>query len=46
MTVYVIAEAGVNHNGSLNIAKAMVDEAKYVVQIALNFRHLFRKASF
>ena len=28
MTVYVIAEAGVNHNGSLSLAKTMVDEAE------------------
>ena len=26
--VYIIAEAGVNHNGSLDIAKKLVDEAK------------------
>ncbi|KJS19604.1 MAG: hypothetical protein VR72_17985 [Clostridiaceae bacterium BRH_c20a] len=28
MNVYIIAEAGVNHNGSIDIAKKMVDEAK------------------
>lgn len=30
MSVYIIAEAGVNHNGSLKIAKQMVDVAKEV----------------
>lgn len=28
MAVYIIAEAGVNHNGSLDLAKKLVDEAK------------------
>lgn len=28
MNVYIIAEAGVNHNGSIKLAKKMVDEAK------------------
>ena len=26
---YIIAEAGVNHNGSLEIAKKLIDTAKY-----------------
>ena len=26
--IYVIAEAGVNHNGDYNLAKKMIDEAK------------------
>ena len=28
MKTYIIAEAGVNHNGSLRLAKQMVDKAK------------------
>jgi len=28
MSVFIIAEAGVNHNGSLDLAKRLVDEAK------------------
>ena len=27
MSVFIIAEAGVNHNGSLDLAKKLVDEA-------------------
>ncbi len=29
MSVYIIAEAGVNHNGNIDIAYKMIDEAKY-----------------
>lgn len=28
MSVYIIAEAGVNHNGSVELAKALIDKAK------------------
>ena len=28
MSVYIIAEAGVNHNGSIDLAKKLVDKAK------------------
>ena len=32
--VYIIAEAGVNHNGDLATAKALIDEGKpYVVRL-------------
>ena len=28
MKTYIIAEAGVNHNGDINIAHKLIDEAK------------------
>ena len=28
MSIFIIAEAGVNHNGSLDVAKKLVDVAK------------------
>ena len=35
---YIIAEAGVNHNGSLRIAKKLIDKAKYCNADAIKFQ--------
>ena len=44
MKISIIAEAGVNHNGSLKLAKKLVDAAKKLMQIMLNFNHLIIKS--
>lgn len=38
MSVFIIAEAGVNHNGSINIAKQLVDEASCAGVDAIKFQ--------
>lgn len=38
MKVYIIAEAGVNHNGSIELAKKMVDKAKEVGADCIKFQ--------
>ncbi|WP_066055892.1 N-acetylneuraminate synthase [Robertmurraya korlensis] len=38
MSVYIIAEAGVNHNGSLEVAKKMVDVAKEAGASCIKFQ--------
>lgn len=35
---YIIAEAGLNHNGDLNLAKKLVDEAKHIECDAIKFQ--------
>ena len=37
---YIIAEAGINHNGSFMIAKKLIHAAKNVEQTPLSFNHL------
>lgn len=38
MSVYIIAEAGVNHNGDINLAKEMIDVAKKAGVDAIKFQ--------
>lgn len=38
MNVYVIAEAGVNHNGDINLAKKLIDVAKEAGADAIKFQ--------
>ena len=38
--ITLIAEAGVNYNGSIKIAKKLVDIAKKQIHLLLNFKHL------
>ena len=35
---YIIAEAGLNHNGSIEIAKKLIDIAVDLEQMQLNFK--------
>ena len=41
-SVYIIAEAGVNHNGNINIAKDLIDKAKDVGADAVSFNLIKR----
>lgn len=43
MKVYIIAEAGVNHNGKLELAKKMVDEAKEAGVDCIKFQTFISK---
>ena len=46
MKITIIAEAGVNHNGSLKLAKQIVEEAAKAGADYINFRHSNRKSWF
>ena len=37
---FIIAEAGVNHNGSLKVAFKLIDLQKKQAQMLSNFKHL------
>ena len=39
MSVFIIAEAGVNHNGELHLAKELVVKAKEIGADAIKFQH-------
>lgn len=43
MSVFVIAEAGVNHNGDINIAKKLVDKAKEAGADCIKFQTFIAK---
>ena len=38
MSVFIIAEAGVNHNGSIDVAKKLIDEASNAGADAVKFQ--------
>ncbi len=39
--IYIIAEAGVNHNGDMQIAKKLIETAKEVGADAIKFQHFY-----
>ena len=43
MSVYIIAEAGVNHNGDIGIAKKMIDKAKEAGADCIKFQTFISK---
>ena len=38
MRTYIIAEAGVNHNGKINLAKKLIDQASKIGADAIKFQ--------
>ena len=43
MNVFIIAEAGVNHNGSIELAKKMVDQAQEAGADCIKFQTFVAK---
>lgn len=43
MSTYIIAEAGVNHNGNLKLAKLMIDKAKEAGANCIKFQTFVSK---
>ena len=43
LNTYIIAEIGVNHNGSEKMAKKLIDKAKLAGQMLLKFKYLNQK---
>ena len=39
--VFIIAEAGINHNGDIEIAKEMINQAKLIGADAIKFQTIF-----
>ena len=46
MSVFIIAEAGVNHNGNLNLAKELIDVAKEAGADAIKFQTFISESGF
>ena len=46
MSIYFIAEIGINHNGNLEIAKKLETPPKYQVSMQLNFKKNYRSCLF
>jgi N-acetylneuraminate synthase/N,N'-diacetyllegionaminate synthase len=41
--VFIVAEAGINHNGDLQIAKKMIKEASEIGADAIKFQTIFQE---
>ena len=42
MSIFIIAEIGINHNGNVNIAKQLIDIAKECGCDAVNFKKRYQ----
>ena len=38
MSIFIVAEIGINHNGQIDICKQLIDVAKVVIVMQLNFK--------